>query len=123
MFPPTIRQFHSNKLVLRYSGKHGFYQVKFGGSRKVHARLFVFERDEYTGNYRRIGIKYRIIPPNECSRIHCFPIRLVESPLPRIQFISQDTFAIPHEREEILKYQFPSSWWTLDALPEKCKKA
>lgn len=96
--------------------------MNFERSKSVHARLFVFEHDEYTGKYRRIGFKHRIIPPNECSRIHCFPDHLVESPLPRVQFISQDTFAIPHEREEILKYLFPLSWWTLDVVPEKCKK-
>lgn len=89
----------------------------------MHAKLYVFELDDYTKNYRRIGLKNRIIPPNECDLLNCFPEHLIESPLPLIQFITQDKFAVPHGNEELLKYLYPYKWWKLDSeIPEKCLK-
>jgi len=64
-----FRRFLNHKLSLRYSTKHGFYKTSFEGSKSVHAKLFVFELDQVTKNYRRIGLKNRVIPP---SHVHLF---------------------------------------------------
>lgn len=114
----------NNKLTIRYSSKYGFYKVSSSALsvNKVHAKLFVFEKDEYLKSYRRIGLKYRIIKPNECSSLHCFPEDLIDnSPLPLLTFI-EDKFTVPNDREEILKYLMPDDWWKLDEMPAKCRK-
>lgn len=81
----------------------------------LHARVHVFEVDPRTDEYRRVGWKRRLLPPTMCNQLHCFPPGLVEAPLPVLKLPGVGVaVSVPREGLEMLKYQFPESWWKMN---------
>lgn len=102
--------FSQNNLKLEYNNQDGLYDVTNKTSKFGHVHLIVFEYDSRTENMRRVGWKNRVIPPDMCETIHCFPPKLIEPPLPQITFGNLEV-PVPHEEIEMLKYLYPNDWW------------
>lgn len=111
-----IRLFKRKGLSLSYRTSDGIYLVTNNDVKPV-VRLYLFEHSD--GNYRRVGWRNRLVPPDNCDRVHCFPARLIAKPLPTENFMSLRV-PVPREGIEIQKYLFPDNWW-LDSQPEQCK--
>ena len=112
-----IRVFRRKGLSLSYQTSDGIYLVRPEGDSKPTLRLYLFEQSN--GNYRRVGWKNRLVPPDSCELVHCFPTRLISKPLPTEKFMSM-RLPVPREGIELQKYLFPDNWW-LDSQPEECK--
>lgn len=114
-----IRTFKRYGVTLSYQSGVGVYLAHFEGDESSLSELILFEKDSITAKYRRIGWKNRILPPESCDSLHCFPPSLVSPPMPMLKFLGQ-SFSVPKEEIEIQKYLFPYSWWK-DIRPEKCQ--
>lgn len=111
-----IRTFKRKGLSLSYQSSDGVYLVSQKGDKPI-VKLYLFE--QLNGNYRRVGWRNRLVPPDSCEPVHCFPTRLVSKPLPTERFMSM-RLPVPREGIELQKYLFPDNWW-LDLEPEECK--
>lgn len=114
-----IRTFKNKGLSMAYATSTGEYTVKDGSHELPKMLITLFEHDARTGNMRRIGWKHRIIPPDSCEQIHCFPPHLVEKPLPLMPFMNMH-LPVPREEIELQKYLYPDSWWK-DLDPDECR--
>lgn len=116
----VFRTFKRNSLWVSYSSSDGVYEVKSMKEDEPKGKLVLFEKDQISGQMRRIGIRHRIIPYDRCELIHCFPEDLILKPLPQLKFLNK-AFSAPREDIELIKYLFPDFWWK-DMEPERCKK-
>lgn len=114
-----IRLFKQRGVTLWYESGVGVYHGTIEGEIGNEIQLILFELDKITYKYRRVGWKHRILPPESCESLHCFPPNLVDKPLPQVSFLGQK-WDIPRDEIEIQKYLFPQTWW-MDIKPEKCK--
>lgn len=115
-----FRVFKREGLLINYVSSQGLYLVNDVTTTEPLIKLILFEKDSMTGQYRRVGWKNRLVPPNSCEAIHCFPPLLIEKPLPTANLLQVEMF-VPREEVEIQKYLFPDNWWR-DIEPEECKK-
>lgn len=113
-----IRIFRTKGLTITYSSSVGEYEVVTRYDNKPKITLYVFEEDSITKQMRRIGWQNRIIPPDSCALLHCFPPHLIEKPLPELDFLGLKVPA-PREEVELQKYHFPDTWWK-DQIPSEC---
>ncbi|RWS11576.1 uncharacterized protein B4U79_12499 [Dinothrombium tinctorium] len=116
----VFRTFKREGLLIEYSSSDGVYTVTTFNGSDPFAKLIIFEENQVINQYRRVGWKNRLIPPDSCSLIHCFPPRLIEKPLETVTFMGVE-LPVPREEIEILKYLFPNDWWK-DLEPEECKE-
>ncbi len=114
-----IRTFQRKGLKISYQSSDGIYLVKQSDQSKPLVNLYLFEEDLNQNHYRRVGWKNRLVPPDSCDQIHCFPPRLISKPLPNEMFMNFE-ISVPREQIEIQKYLFPENWWK-DTEPEHCK--
>ncbi|XP_076317462.1 uncharacterized protein LOC143229252 [Tachypleus tridentatus] len=114
-----IKSFKQHGLVLSYDSGNGVYHVTNSGDESCEALLIVFEEDSVTHQIRRVGWKNRLLPPDSCEALHCFPPHLVSLPLPTHPFMNMK-LPVPREEIEIQKYLFPNSWWK-EVGPPLCK--
>lgn len=117
----VIRAFRREGLKLSYFTSTGEYDIKVedDDNQVTRLKIFLFERDLVTDNMRRVGWKHRILPPDSCSLIHCFPPHLLDSPLPKAQFYGIEV-SVPKEGMEIQKYHYPDNWWRSSREPYEC---
>lgn len=115
------RTFKRYGLTLSYNSAGGFYTVFKGNNVDPSVTLTVFEEDLVTHQMRRVGWIHRMLPPNSCDELHCFPPDLISKPLPTTKF-SKYVMPIPRDGIEIQKYLFPFSWWK-EITPANCKEA
>jgi len=116
-----IRTFLKHNLALKYDSKDGVYEV-FEPGQKVKGilRIVVFEKDPDLDMMKRVGWARRLLPP-DCEMspsLHCFPPRLIETPLP-IATINGVEYKVPREEIEIQKYLYPDTWWK-EIKPKQC---
>ncbi|XP_053209215.1 uncharacterized protein LOC128393110 [Panonychus citri] len=115
-----FRIFKNKNLKMSYISSNGVYLITDSQVAEPVIKLILFEKDTVTSQYRRVGWRNRLVPPNSCEAIHCFPPMLIDKPLPMSSLLNVPIPA-PREKEEIQKYLFPDNWWK-DIEPEKCKK-
>ncbi|KAI1280731.1 hypothetical protein HDE_13342 [Halotydeus destructor] len=116
----VIKALRSKGILASYSTSVGTYAIRdMYGTGSVTGTVYVFERDPITDFMRRIGWKHRILPPDSCESLHCFPPRIIEKPLPSVSFLDVQV-TIPREQVELQKYLYPKTWWK-DQTPEACK--
>lgn len=116
-----IRVFKREGVVLSYSPSSGEYDVRLNPSGQIRLKIFLFEKDPESDQFRRVGWKNRILPPDSCSITQCFPSHLVDKqPLPTTKF-SGIRFPIPREEIEIQKYHYPDDWWKPERAPLECR--
>ncbi|XP_042910176.1 uncharacterized protein [Parasteatoda tepidariorum] len=113
------RIFKSHSLVIIYNSAGGFYKVNKFEENVPTATLTVFEEDQLTHQMRRVGWIHRVLPPNSCEELNCFPPELISEPMPTIMF-GTNKVPVPRDSIEILKYLFPNSWWE-DITPFHCR--
>lgn len=118
-----IRAFKREGLSISYSSSVGEYLVSEfegnGESSEPRVKIYLFEKESSSENYKRIGWKHRLMPPDSCSMVHCFPSHLLDQPLPLVKFLKAQ-IPVPREKIEIQKYHFPNDWWKPDRTPEQC---
>ena len=78
--------------------------------------LYVFF--EYRGTMMRAGFEPWIFYINY-RLYHSFPARLVEQPLPKVEFGSLN-ISVPREGLEIMKHLYPFNWWKV-VKPASCE--
>ena len=119
--------FSESGLDIHYDSAEGRYLVtRPDKTVSGMVKLIVFTKDDKLQEaseptYYRIGWKRKILPQS-CDyspSLQCFPARLVDSPLKMVNFGSLGKLPAPREHFEILKYQFPESWWK-DPKPSHC---
>lgn len=115
-----VRTFKRYGLSVSYNSANGVYSVFRFGEKVPTATLTVFEQDSLTRQMRRVGWAHRMLPPDSCEKLHCFPPDLIAGPLSTTAFL-QHQLPVPREEIEILKYLFPDSWWK-DNIPPDCTK-
>ena len=115
----VIRAFQRQGLKLTYFSSTGEYEVTESPSGPLRLKIILFEKDAVTKNMRRVGWKHRLIPPDSCALIHCFPPHLLEEPLPRKTYYKL-SIPVPREEIEIQKYHFPEDWWKSVRDPKDC---
>lgn len=115
----VIRVFRREGLQMNYQMSNGIYDVSDTRQSSSLIKLFLFEKDSITGQYRRVGWRNRIMPPSSCEAIHCFPPRLIEKPLPTATLLNIE-MNVPREEVELQKYLFPDNWWR-ELEPEACR--
>lgn len=114
-----IRTFQREGLKLQYLSSIGEYEVSEAPNGRMRLKIVLFERDAVTGNMRRVGWKHRLIPPDSCALIHCFPPALLQPPLPVKQFHGLSV-PVPRDEIEIQKYHYPDDWWKSSRAPKEC---
>ncbi|XP_035219499.1 uncharacterized protein LOC118192611 [Stegodyphus dumicola] len=114
------RSFRHSGLSITYNSAGGFYTVFKFGETVPSATLTVFEEDPITRQMRRIGWIHRMLPPNSCEELNCFPPELIAHPLPTVTF-GQLEVPAPRDGIEIQKYLFPYSWWK-EITPSNCRE-
>lgn len=87
----------------------------YNGHPSLHVDLMAFYN--YNGWMKRRGLESWLMFIN-FNKYHTFPARLVESPLPRVQFGS-NALPVPREGIEIQKYCYPHDWWKV-VRPVRC---
>lgn len=117
-----IRSFARQGLTISYYSSTGEYHVRDTTGTDVRLKIFLFEKDQVTGNMRRVGWKHRLLPPDSCSLIHCFPTHLLHEPLPRKTFYTL-SITVPREEIEIQKYHYPDDWWRSTRTPKQCQNS
>lgn len=122
-----IRAFKHHGLSISYSSSVGEYIITdFEGSSDAstqpRVKMYLFEKDSTSENYKRIGWRHRIMPPDQCTIVHCFPTNLLDQPLPLVKFLKTEV-SVPREKIEIQKYHFPNNWWKPDRTPDQCTEA
>ncbi|RWS27890.1 uncharacterized protein B4U80_01336 [Leptotrombidium deliense] len=115
-----FRTFKREGLNIQYTSSDGTYTVTTFNETQPSLKLIIFEENPQTNQYRRVGWKNRLIPPDSCTLIHCFPPRLIEKPLETVNFMDSE-IPVPREEIEILKYLFPDDWWK-DSEPDSSLK-
>ncbi|XP_055930531.1 uncharacterized protein LOC129960856 [Argiope bruennichi] len=115
-----IRTFKRHSLNIVYNSAGGYYRISRFNELVPSATITVFEEDSITNQMRRVGFIHRMLPPNSCEELNCFPPELIASPIPTISF--GDVFVpAPRDGIEIQKYLFPYSWWK-EVTPLNCRK-
>lgn len=114
-----IRTFQREGLKLQYSSSIGEYEVSEAPNGLMRLKIVLFEKDAVTGNMRRVGWKHRLIPPDSCALIHCFPPILLQPPLPVKQLYGIPV-PVPRDEIEIQKYHYPDDWWKSSRAPKEC---
>lgn len=112
------RSFKRYGLSITYNSAGGVYTVFKLDESLPHVTLTVFEEDLVTHQMRRVGWIHRMLPPNACEDLNCFPPDLIAKPLPTTTF-NKHVVPIPKDGIEIQKYLFPYSWWK-EIAPPKC---
>lgn len=112
------RSFKRHGLSITYNSGNGVYKVTKIDETVPYVTLTVFEEDVITHQLRRVGWVHRMLPPNSCEELNCFPPDLIEKPLPTSQF-NNHVLPIPRDGIEIQKYLFPYSWWK-EITPPNC---
>lgn len=119
------RTFKRYGLSINYNSVGGVYKItKMNEVNQMYdpyVTLTVFEEDMITHQMRRVGWIHRMLPPNQCDDLNCFPPDLIAKPLPTIKF-NEHIVPIPRDGIEIQKYLFPDSWWK-DITPPSCQTA
>lgn len=113
------RSFKRYGLSIAYNSAGGVYTVTKIGETAPYVTLTVFEEDLVTRQFRRVGWIHRMLPPNSCDELQCFPPDLILKPLPLTMF-NNHMMPIPRDGIEIQKYLFPYSWWK-EVAPPNCK--
>lgn len=114
-----IRAFQRQGLRLAYFSSTGEYEVSESPIGTMRLKIVLFEKDAVTGNMRRVGWKHRLIPPDSCALIHCFPQHLLQPPLPH-KSLYQLSLPVPRDEIEIQKYHYPDDWWKSSRAPKEC---
>lgn len=114
------RSFKRYGLAITYNSAGGFYKVNKLDVSVPFVTLTVFEKDLVTHQMRRVGWIHRMLPPNSCEELNCFPPELIAKPLPTSKFNKQDV-PIPRDGIEMQKYLFPDSWWK-EISPPNCQE-
>lgn len=112
------RTFKRYGLSINYNSGGGYYRVFKFGNISPYAKLTVFEEDLVTHQMRRVGWIHRMLPPNSCEELNCFPPELISTPLPKIAF-GDYLLPAPSNGIEIQKYLYPYSWWK-EITPTNC---
>ena len=60
-----------------------------------------------------------VLAPSPSPSLTCLPARLLQPPLPLSTFGPAGEVPVPREGPEVLKYQFPDTWWK-DPTPPHC---
>lgn len=115
-----IRTFKRHNLNIAYNSAGGFYTVQKFDEILPSATLTVFEEDPVTHQMRRVGFVHRMLPPNACEELNCFPPELIIVPMPTTLF-GKLTVPVPQDGIEIQKYLFPNSWWK-EITPINCRQ-
>lgn len=114
-----LKSFRRHGVLAHYDSANGLYRAKLKeGSGACEVYLYVFEEDKIVRRVRRVGWKHRLLPPDACDTLHCFPVSLLTPPLKETTFLGARV-SVPHEGIEVLKYMFPDSWWKGE-VPPKC---
>lgn len=115
-----VRTFKRHGLNIAYVSASGYYKVSKIDEPFPVATLTVFEEDPITHQMRRVGWIHRMIPPNQCDELNCFPLELIMTPLPLVTF-GEHNVPAPRDGIEMQKYLFPDSWWK-EITPPNCQK-
>lgn len=115
----VIRAFQRQGLKLVYFSSTGEYEVTESPNGSVRLKIILFEKDAVTKNMRRVGWKHRLVPPDSCALIHCFPTHLLDDPLPRKMYYKL-SIPVPRDGIEIQKYHYPDDWWKSVRDPKDC---
>jgi hypothetical protein len=115
----VIRAFQRQSLNLVYFSSTGEYEVSNLPSGQMRVKIILFEKDAVTKNMRRVGWKHRLIPPDSCALIHCFPPHLLHPPLPAKSYY-KISIPVPRDEIEIQKYHYPDDWWKSNRDPKEC---
>lgn len=95
------------EMHLQYSYWGGFYRVTRGSAR---ADLMLFHSfNNRNGLMERVGIEAYVCFINY-RKMHTFPSRLVQGPLPKMLFAGA-VMPVPNGGLEIQKYHYPYDWW------------
>ncbi|PRD29352.1 UNVERIFIED_CONTAM: hypothetical protein NCL1_29644 [Trichonephila clavipes] len=116
-----IRSFKRHNLNIVYNSAGGYYRISKFNELFPTATLTVFEEDAITNQLRRVGFIHRMLPPNACEELNCFPPELIATPIPTVKF-GEITVPAPRDGIEIQKYLFPYSWWK-EVTPLNCRIA
>lgn len=109
-----VKSFAPYGINCYYSFRGGFYRVTRGTAR---GDIMVY-RDFYNnGVMHRIGVEAYIFFINY-RHFHAFPARLVQLPMPTMQF-GRVNVSVPHEGVELQKYHYPNDWWKV-GKPHGC---
>ncbi|GIY39286.1 uncharacterized protein CDAR_402111 [Caerostris darwini] len=115
-----IRTFKRHDLNIVYNSAGGYYRITKFDELFPSATLTVFEEDSITNQMRRVGFIHRMLPPNACEELNCFPPELIASPIPTTAF--GDVFVpAPRDGIEMQKYLFPYTWWK-EVTPVNCRR-
>lgn len=114
-----LKSFRRYGVNAYYDSANGLYRATLrDGSSACEVYLYVFEEDKIVHRVRRVGWKNRLLPPDSCDTLHCFPVSLLTPPLKETTILGA-TVNVPHDGIEVLKYMFPDSWWKGE-VPPKC---
>ncbi len=109
-----VQAFKSKNVSIMYRPYSGSYYLKKG---TAHGDLLIF-RDWYrNGVMHRIGFESYMLFIHY-RKFHIFPSRLVEKPLPKLQFSGLNV-SCPREGIEIQKYMYPVNWKS-EIKPDGC---
>lgn len=98
--------FYSKNISIYYSTWGGYYRVTRNGAR---ADLMLFDYFSNNGYIERVGLESYIFYVNY-KKMHAFPSRLVQKPLPMLPFAGRD-MPVPRDGLEVQKYHYPYDWW------------
>lgn len=118
------RAFTKRQLVIDYYSAEGLYKIwplrhnTITSGVELHLFLFLTVPEHHL--VRRMGIKYRLLPPLT-EQIHSFPVHLINSPLNWLK-LSNVSFPAPREGIELQKYHYTQNWWQ-EIRPKRCSKS
>jgi len=120
--------FQGSALSLTWDSSDGRYLVTRmkGDPNSSRVKLVVLSQkrelqEVMEASLHRVGWKRKPLP-SSCqysSSLDCVPARLMEPPLPLANFGVAGQIPVPREGAEMLKYQFPNTWWK-DIKPDHC---
>jgi len=111
-------------LSVAWDSGEGRYLVESGSQAKVNLVVYSGRRELQEVSepmLHRVGWRRTPLPAHcEFSlSLACIPARLLQPPLSYKHFGSAGDVPVPREGAEMLKYQFPDSWWK-DSRPAHC---
>jgi len=116
--------FSGSGLSVAWDSGEGRYLVESVTKSKVNLVVYSSSRELQEVSeptLHRVGWRRSPLPAHcEFSpSLACVPARLLQPPLPLKHFGSAGDVPVPREGAEMLKYQFPDSWWK-DSRPAHC---
>lgn len=118
--------FQGAGLAVSWDSAEGRYLVSGGQGTEGRVRLVVYSagrqlQEVLEPTLHRVGWRRKPLPANcEFSpSLSCLPARLLAPPLPLKRFGAAGSLPVPREGPEVLKYQYPDSWWK-DSKPDHC---